>query len=565
MALTVRDTTAGRIDAAGPGAGSRGRRLSGSSLAALLIGCGGVAVRIVLLILGVPQTNSDEATMGLAALHVATGVDHPVWFYGQAYMGSLEAWLAAPLIGPLGVGTAPLRLPTLLLYAAFLLLAYRLTRALYPAGLAVLTVALLSLAADRVVKNEMIAGGGYPEILPAAALLVLLAVRLAATVPDVGARSQRPGRRLAAFGAWGLTTGLCLWVDWLVLPYVAAAGLLLLWGCRRELRGPAGALLGAGVLIGAAPLILFNLTAGPGLDSLSAYADASGSGVATLGQRLHGGILLGVPLGTGLCPPSRCAPVVQGWGVAYVALLVAAVVMAVRVARRATGPQRVRELGRLALLGAAALTVVAYLASASSGRTPVESARYLNCLLVTTPAVLWPLWRAATHRATGRGGAGDTDPAAGERPRRAARLWSRPAATVALALVLTAAVTATVAFAAEVPRYRQAATQQRELIAALDRVGATRIYAGYWTCNRITYATRERIVCAVLADDLTPGFDRYLPYRAMVDGAARPAYVWPVGSPADAAFTARVAATGTPVTMVEAGGHRIYLPAHRLP
>ena len=47
--------------------------------------------------------------MGLAALHIARGEDFPVFFYGQEYMGTLEAYLAAPLValfGPSVLGAA---------------------------------------------------------------------------------------------------------------------------------------------------------------------------------------------------------------------------------------------------------------------------------------------------------------------------------------------------------------------------------------------------------------------------------------------------------------------------
>nr|WP_181726564.1 hypothetical protein [Micromonospora provocatoris] len=78
------------------------RRLPLPTLLALLVGFAGVGYRLALLFADVPPTNSDEATMGLAALHIARGDGFPVWFYGQAYMGTLEAYLAAPLVALAG-------------------------------------------------------------------------------------------------------------------------------------------------------------------------------------------------------------------------------------------------------------------------------------------------------------------------------------------------------------------------------------------------------------------------------------------------------------------------------
>src|SRR5512139_1979664 len=81
------------------------RRPRLSVLAALLVGLAGIGYRLALLLAAAPPTNSDEATMGLAALHIARGEDFPVWFYGQAYMGTLEAYLAAPLFAVAGPST----------------------------------------------------------------------------------------------------------------------------------------------------------------------------------------------------------------------------------------------------------------------------------------------------------------------------------------------------------------------------------------------------------------------------------------------------------------------------
>lgn len=177
----------------------------------------GVGYRLWLLGQAAPPTNSDEATMGLAALHIARGEGFPVWFYGQQYMGTLEAYLAAPVFalagGPSLLG---LRLPTLALYLLFLLLSWRLTlRLTGDRWFGLLVVALLALGSDRIVKNQLIAGGGYPEMNAAGVALAVLAVDLAA---------GRSRWRLARWAAWGFLAGLMLWVDPLVLPYVVATG-----------------------------------------------------------------------------------------------------------------------------------------------------------------------------------------------------------------------------------------------------------------------------------------------------------------------------------------------------
>ena len=120
---------------------------------------------------------------------------------------------------------------------------------------------------------------------------------------------------------------------------------------------------------------------------------------------------------------------------------------------------------------------------------------------------------------------------------------------------------ATGALVARVPELSREAAQRRELVAALDRLGVDRFYGEYWTCNNITFLTRERLVCAVIGDDLRAGWDRYLPYRELVERADRPAYVLPTGTALSAAVADHLAGTGVAVTTTTVAGYDIYQPA----
>jgi len=60
-------------------------------------------LRIVLIYLRWPGTSSDELTMGLMALHIAYRNEHPIFFYGQGYMGSIQAYLGAVFFHIFGV------------------------------------------------------------------------------------------------------------------------------------------------------------------------------------------------------------------------------------------------------------------------------------------------------------------------------------------------------------------------------------------------------------------------------------------------------------------------------
>lgn len=507
---------------------------------ALALGVLGTAFRLALLLAGAPPTNSDEATIGLMAVHIVEHGAHPVFFYGQHYMGALEAYLAAPLFLVAAPSVLLLRLTTLAMYAAFMVTMFFLTRRLYSPWFAVAVVGLLALGSDRVLKDQLIAGGGYPEINALAAALLLAAVRFAAAAP----------RRWWPYALWGLGAGLALWADFLVAPYLAAAGGVLLVFRRRELWGRAGAALAAGALLGVAPLVAHDLTSPLKDSSLAVLLHLNGAGAdeaagagLTFADQIHGGVLLGIPLATGLCPPSRCDAAHLYWGAAYPPLLLIAAVMAVVALRRRT-ERRVAQVGRLALVAAALLTILLYLRSPAAALTPIESGRYLSCLLVSTPAALWPLWSLASRLIA--------------RPPWRVRAAAAAAAAV-LAAVLVAAVAATVTAVGTVGEIRANDRANEDVIGYLDSHGVTRVYGEYWTCNRLTFATRERIVCAVLADDLTPGFDRHPPYREMVRAAPDPGYVVLNGSPLDRNLAGRLA--GHPVEARTFGNFRVYLPA----
>src|SRR6266446_775053 len=186
--------------------------------------------RFILIYFNWPVTNSDEGNMGLIALHIAYQGDHPTFFYGLPYMGPLEGYIAAPLFRLLGPSLFALRLGLLPLFTLFLICIYYLTRLLYSRGLALFTVVLFSLGSTDVITRQLKAVGEYPEIELFAALISLLAAWLALSHPssDEHPATWLKWRRILVYGLLGLIVGLALWVDFLILPFVATAGLLLL-------------------------------------------------------------------------------------------------------------------------------------------------------------------------------------------------------------------------------------------------------------------------------------------------------------------------------------------------
>ncbi|WP_155373613.1 glycosyltransferase family protein [Catellatospora vulcania] len=463
--------------------------------------------------------------MGLAALHISEGRELPIYFYGQHYMGTIEAYLAAPVVALFGTSVTALRVPTILLFACFLTVMFVLVRRLFSPGLAVVAVGLLAFGADRVVKNQLIAGGGYPESAPMVAGLLLLTHGLMT-------------RRLTspyAFGGWGLLFGLIVWNHWLPVPYLLGALVALL--SARVLTGRRTAVLLAGALVGALPLVIDNLTAGWQDNSVAVFLGLNGAGTdAPLLDRLHGGAWFGLPMGMGLCSPSRCEGWSLWWAPVFVLLLAAAIVGSVRGLRRLrtaggdgaeAGQGRAQEIMRLVLAVGGLLSLLSYVRSPAAADTPIESARYLALLGISLPAALWPLWRVI----------------------RARTVWAVPAALPVVALALTM-LAASIGLARQVPGYHTAGEGQRQVVAALRNSGYRYVHGEYWTCNWISYLSTEQTVCGVVDEQLGRGFNRYEPYwRARAE-----AVVAATGSPLDAELARRMP-TSVPVSV---GGYRIY-------
>src|SRR5437667_12058962 len=57
----------------------------------------GTLIRVLLAALKWPLLNSDEGIMGIMALHIADHGEHPIFFYGQNYMGTLYAYIGSSL------------------------------------------------------------------------------------------------------------------------------------------------------------------------------------------------------------------------------------------------------------------------------------------------------------------------------------------------------------------------------------------------------------------------------------------------------------------------------------
>jgi len=392
-------------------------------------------LRLVLISFNWPYTDSDEGNMGVLALHVAFQGDHPIFFYGGNYLGPLEGYAAVPLFRLFGSSLFALRLPLVLFFVIFLIGMYYLVYLLYDSRkYALVSVILLGLGSPDVLFLQLRASGEYPELEMFAALMCLLAVGLALT--NSRWRERGTGAkwlRIGLYALLGLCVGLALWVDLLAGPFVLAAGLLLLFFCWRELiRWPGLGLL-AGFVVGAYPMIYYNLTAPWSQNSWNVLLQLHASGEAqflashlTGIDKLTGMFFVALPMATGgawgcapgVFPPAAsftvanapCIIMQGGWSAGYLLLWLVAACAALFAIWRLVRPlfarfrqaatadeetrqQLIRQCGRLVVLVSVGLTLVLYTVSPSPAVASDTSFRYLTCLLLALPVLLWPLWR----------------------------------------------------------------------------------------------------------------------------------------------------------------------------
>lgn len=541
-------------------------------------------LRVFLLSQDWPEMDSDQATIGLMAVHIAYRGEHPVFFYGQHYMGSLEAFLAAPLFSLFGPSTFSLRLGVVCLYILFLISMYLLTRLLFSKQLALATLILLSLGSSVLLQRELETIGGYQETIFFGSVAFLLATWLALSLSHVASKRKQRWR-LVAYMGWGLTVGLGIWSDFLILPFVMGAGLILVMFCWREWRSLAPLFLLLGFIVGICPLLYANLTLSPGANTLSDVLKVQHEGADLLAQayphfplvyQIRSAFFISLPIGTGINPYCNIADVtVSGllhkktflcsarylsWSLGFTLLWLIAVILAVqgmwKTWHRSPGRMLsyeqmqtfIRHFACLMLLGSAGLAMLLYILSPSSAVWPTTSARYLFSLLIATPAIISPLWNGFSTL---------------QCPIK--RLSNVVIAFRRSILFFIGAVflLGTISILSLIPSTQAINQQEGAFIHDLLHRGITHIYSDYWTCNRTTFQSKEKIICCDIRviNGRLQAHTRYYPYYDIVRSDPRAVYALKIGSPEATTFAQEIwSQSGQLGLHFRLDGYEVYQP-----
>jgi len=186
-----------------------------------------IILRVWLVIHTNGVIDGDEALVGIQAEHILHG-EIPIYFYGQPYMGSLEAYLSALLFAIFGASVWTLRTEPILLSLVVIWLTWKLAAILADiAGLSsrvkyfFMTVAVLGAVVpplyDTVVELRML--GGYIETFVLMLWLLLCVVQL------LRRWAMRATRRELAlrWAGIGFIVGLGFWVDPLIVSAIFAS------------------------------------------------------------------------------------------------------------------------------------------------------------------------------------------------------------------------------------------------------------------------------------------------------------------------------------------------------
>jgi len=492
---------------------------------AALITAGGLVLRFAWLFTPAGLPDGDEAVFGLMALHILDGRDYPIYCWGAHYAGALVSYLAAVGFWLFGIGGVVLKSSTLPFAAGYLAVTYALARTVLDDGAARIALLLAAIPPAIPLTFSVKATGGFPETLFFGGLLLLLTFRLPRVSPLAGTLRGH-------LFLLGFTAGFGLYIFPLILPYLAVASTFLLLHRRHALERGGWAWLLAGALVGASPMLIYNIE--------SPFAT-----LLRLGSRVFN-VSRDEALG-----PGTGVRTAAGWIVHYVSGLPARL------------PEILGNLGPLLGLKAAGGTVLACTIGATAtlslwrnGRREGLSAdgeplgRFCAWLV---PTVLLFAWVTGLNR-----------------PRHLLPLYSvlplgfaafygrirvaRPWAARAILLLLLVIAGWDLSEAAPIP----AGARVARLIQTAEQLGIRGIYTDYDTAYQVMFASREAILASPTAwaerviSDRTPEITRQM------DLLPRPAYVFRQGGTEAAWFAQGLARRNISFTRHAAGPFELF-------
>lgn len=429
--------------------------------------------------------DSDQVMVGLMARHVLLG-ELPVFYWGQAYNGTLETYLTAAVFRFIGRGYEALHIAPLAASLLFLGAVMWLAEELYDARTARISGLALAVGPALVLRFSVEPGYNYLQSMAFGTLALALLFPLAGR----GGWWRLPA---AAF-----SLGLALWAQPLGAVYMPAALVLVLGPALTAWRDPDQRrilLLALGwsltaLALALGPALAYNLQHDAAtVRFLLGRPSHLPIGLAEKVRRL---LVWGVPVLLGILPPSDDPLATQRTLQRYPwldPLVLAALFLGLgrllwyawRAGVRLRRGESCLSGGEitLAILGLA--TLGGYLASTwSSSVWSASDPRYLLPLYTLTPMLVNALRRA----------------------------FSAPRLRACV-------VPASLIWLCGAPLVNLAAQRAADVTPLADQLaahGARVVYGSYWDVYRLTFASDERLLPVVVTGSRRLGLNRYPPY-----------------------------------------------------
>ena len=494
--------------------------------------------------------NSDEAIVALMARHINQGQPIPTFFYGQPYLGSLDAILVSIGFRIFGESVASIRLIESILYLLIVittvLLAWRLaSRSTHRRRIAVIAGLLIAIPPVMFTLYTTMTLGGYGETLLFGNLIWLIGWDIV----------EKPDGRGWRWIALGIVAGLAWWTDALIISYLIPIGLfLLITVIKRRKFSDLGGIVLAGVafLIGGAPWWIDNLQHNwEGLHWLLDNSQAQGFGrLFGIQTREIGLLFFNFPAAIGV----RYSWTPDWWAGSFGGLIVAIAVLVLIV----TGRRALRQFGaeRFVLISLLILSLLTLFSSSgvdSSGRYFLPAV-VMFALLIAFAA---DLIEATVHR-----------PLVWQAIVGGWLIFQIIGLGIALSNVppgLTSQFDAITDFTNQYDQQAIAFLESHTESEALadDRSVNTLGFGTYWVTFRLAFLSHENVILdawlpykALLS--YTPADRRYAPYTYMAASASHPVYVTANNPPLDEALQKAFARLNIHYSEQSIGPYRIY-------
>jgi len=475
----------------------------------------GLAIRLGYLV--TPDLDSDQAIFGLMGRHILQG-ELPVFQWGYQYMGTIESFVAAPLMLVFGPTRFALDLSPVLFNMLFLYAVYLYAREAAGPATGLWALAFASMPPCFLIWSVVVAAGAYSETLALGTLAAWLALRIPA------AEDRVAERRILV--TTGVILGLSFWTHLNTTIYLAA---ILSFLCieRPEVFKRIYWLVGA-FLAGSLPFWIGTIQ--------SRFATFA---IATLPEppfssRLGLLVSYRLPIVLGIHYDRSRLPTLPAFGWLLLFIQLGALSTLVTFARSPT-PSPLRGAARL-LLWIGAAFFVAYLGSPFSG---ADTQRYL-IPLYTVLSIAPALLIAYLGGATSRGGI--------------------VVGVLVLALQTIPTIGAMrVLHPKAFRQYRQERDQEMRLLRAIDSLGLKAVYVDdYWDGARLTFDDEERVLFPRTFDD------RNHTYLDAADSDSRSAFLFHF-PPNAAAFTGTLKLAGARYRKTNIEGYQLFYDVESAP